>query len=220
MTLIDECYALDGRLQWSDSSLMVAVIARDEAAFTELFRRHAASVGRASRVVLRNDRACGDVVAEVFLGLWLSPDKFDPELGTLLGYLRMKARSMSIDMLRSEARRRRRDTNGIQHPDDSNELDACVLATEDADRLRDAVASLPSGQREPIQLAYFSGLTYRAVALYLSVPEGTVKSRIRGGLQQLRMLETLQLRRTLGKAMPQSRPVSAQRAASRISARS
>jgi RNA polymerase sigma-70 factor (ECF subfamily) len=140
----------------------------------------------------------------VVLGLWLAPEKFDPELGTLLGYLRMKARSLSIDTLRSEARRRRRDTNGISHPDDMAELDASVIETEDAERLRKAVASLPSGQREPIQLAYFSGMTYRAVALYLCVPEGTVKSRIRGGLQQLRMLDTLQLLRTVGSAIPRS----------------
>ena len=126
-------------------------------------------------------------MADVFLALWRWPAKFDLNRGSLLIFLRMKARGRSIDIVRSDTCRRGREQtelSGGHAP--SQPADVVLLAHERVLDLRGAVASLPECEREAVHLAYFGGMTYQAVSLHLGVPEGTVKSRIRSGLQRLR----------------------------------
>jgi RNA polymerase sigma-70 factor (ECF subfamily) len=138
-------------------------------------------------MVLVNDARYEDVVAEVFVGLWFFPQRFDPTRGSLLAFLRLKARGHSIDIVRNEAARRRREqkeraTLEVGATDAASE----VLVSERAVAVRDAIAQLPQSEREPIRLAFFAGMTYAAAAIELGLPEGTVKSRIRSGLNRLR----------------------------------
>jgi len=130
------------------------------------------------------DQRCEDVVAEVFVSLWFFPEKFDPSRGTLLAYLRLKARGRSIDMVRKEAARTRRETTERPGPPDTD-ADAVLVGAESALAVREALVQLPVVEREPIILAFFAGLTYAEVAVRLGLPEGTVKSRIRAGLSHL-----------------------------------
>jgi RNA polymerase sigma factor (sigma-70 family) len=170
----------------SDAELMAAVALQDEEALAELYRRHRASVAATTRMTLGPQSSCDDVVAEVFVRLWLAPEGFDPARGSLLSFLRLKAKSRSIDVLRSETSRTRRqdaDRYGGHRPEP--DVDSRLVATETATELRRAVASLQPGEAEAIQLAYFEGMSYIAVASYLNVAEGTVKSRIRRGLRRL-----------------------------------
>jgi RNA polymerase sigma-70 factor, ECF subfamily len=130
---------------------------------------------------------CDDVVAEVFVGLWTSPGKFDPDRGSLLGFLRLRAKGRSIDILRSESsRKRREDNDAYSDSPPGPEVDSTMIAAEAATELARAIAALPASEQEAIRLAYFGDMSYRAVARYLEEPEGTVKSRIRVGLQHLR----------------------------------
>jgi RNA polymerase sigma-70 factor (ECF subfamily) len=176
-----------GCTDWSDSDLMKAIVLRNEEAFAEVFRRHAPSVTAASAMILGRDERCDEVVAEVFFALWIAPEAFEPVRGSLLGFLRVKAKGRSIDVVRSEVAARRRDErNAADRPLD-DDVDADLLSTEMAVLMRSALDSLPDLQRVPIELAFFEGMTYDAVARHLGLPEGTVKSRIRTGLQQLRM---------------------------------
>jgi RNA polymerase sigma-70 factor, ECF subfamily len=172
---------------WSDSSLVTAIGRRNGDAQAELYRRHGPSVTAATRMILGRRAVCDDVVAEVFIDLWLAPHKFDPSRGSLLGWLRMRARTRSIDMLRSEtSRRRRENVDGSVRPDTASDIESSVLTSETAVELRRAVRSLPPSEGDAIELAYFQGMSYRAVAVRLEVAEGTVKSRIRSGLRRLR----------------------------------
>jgi RNA polymerase sigma-70 factor (ECF subfamily) len=138
-------------------------------------------------MVLGSRADCDDVVAEVFVRLWTSPGQFDPDRGSLLGFLRLRAKGRSIDILRCESNRKRREDNdaysdNLPGPD----VESTVIAAEAAAELARAIAALPASEQEAIRLAYFGGMSYRAVALHLEEPEGTVKSRIRVGLQHLR----------------------------------
>jgi RNA polymerase sigma-70 factor, ECF subfamily len=171
----------------SDVELMIALVARNEEAFNELFRRHQSSVAASSRMIVGNGTECEDVTAEVFIGLWLDPSKFDSTRGSLLTYLRMQSKGRSIDMVRSESTRVRRETNvgrRTQCPDE--EIGTSVLAAETATHLRHAISMLPTDEREPIELAFFSGMTYCEAARFLAIAEGTLKSRVRRGLEHLR----------------------------------
>jgi RNA polymerase sigma-70 factor (ECF subfamily) len=170
----------------ADGELVSSLVLHDEAAFAELFRRHARSIGAAAHLILGNSALCDDVVAEVFLALWLAPQTFDPARASLLGYLRMKAKGRSIDILRSETARVRREHVETSQQRAVPELDSSLLANESSIEVRKALEALPSREREPIQLAFQQGMTYRTIAAYLGIPEGTIKSRIRTGLRHLR----------------------------------
>jgi RNA polymerase sigma-70 factor (ECF subfamily) len=168
----------------SDHELVSLLADQDEHAFGELFQRHARSIRGTSLTILGASGHCDDVVTEVFLALWLTPDMYDPTRGSLLGFLRLKARGKSIDIIRSEtARRRRERAEAITQQPRDNESEAESERTQEVEQ---ALASLPANEREPIELGFQLGMTYREIAVYLGDPEGTTKSRIRSGLQRLR----------------------------------
>lgn len=172
---------------WSDERLVRAAPRHATAAWRELFRRHAPSVRAAAVGVVGPSSVSEDIVAEVFAALWRRPDRFDPTRGSLVGFLRMQARSAGIDWLRAETRRQVREENdALRHPPFEAPVEAALLLAEAARELWGAVAQLPAVQRLAIELAYQRGLTYRAVADQLGIPEGTAKTRIRSGLQLLR----------------------------------
>jgi RNA polymerase sigma-70 factor (ECF subfamily) len=152
-----------------------------------VFRRHSASLCATVRMLLGKQAGCEDVVADVFVRFWMAPSNFDPERGSQLGYLRLQAKSRSVDLLRCEASRRRRETNDQRDKGRvDGDVDSALITLETGQTLRNAVDLLPPAERAAVQLAFYDGLTYQAVALYLNVPEGTAKSRIRTGLRRLR----------------------------------
>jgi RNA polymerase sigma-70 factor (ECF subfamily) len=172
--------------KWSDRELADAVISRCSGAFDEIFRRHHRSILLSSRMILGNSTECEDVAADVLLGFWLEPEKFDPDRGTLLSFLRVKAKGRCIDLVRAESARFRRERHdAIQVPTIEPAVESRVLAAESIRHVRGALARLPCREREPIELAFFGGMSYIAVAQHLGLAEGTVKSRIRCGLERL-----------------------------------
>ncbi len=172
---------------WSDSDLVEAVVLRSSDAYAELRRRHFSSVTATSRMILGRGPGCDDVVSDVFTALWLRPDQFDPSRGTLLAYLRMTARGRSIDLVRSESARRRRELADLPASSTSRpEADEGLLGHESDRLVRATFASLSTKERDVLHLAFFRGMSYTAVAVHLGLPEGTVKSRIRSGLLHLR----------------------------------
>jgi RNA polymerase sigma-70 factor, ECF subfamily len=172
-----------------EGSLWVALAARIEAAHTYVFCRNVEMVRRASGQLLSNREQIDDVAQSVFEDLWHHPRRFDPSRGSLATYLRLQARSRSIDLLRSESARSRREApwivGAVRTADYEDEF-AGTLSRVD---VRHALDLLPACEKAPIELAYFEGMTYRAVATHLGVPEGTVKSRIRSGLLRLRNVQ-------------------------------
>jgi RNA polymerase sigma-70 factor (ECF subfamily) len=171
----------------SDATLVVAIGRWRQDALAEAYRRHAGAVfGLANRVV--NDRTLAEeVVQEVFLRLWDTPDRFDPERGTLRSYLLAQCHGRSVDLVRSEqSRRNREEKEHRQRAEAGYDLEHEVWDLAVAEHVREALEQLPVEERRAIELAYFGGHTYREVADLLDQPEGTVKSRIRSGLRRLR----------------------------------
>ena len=155
----------------------------------EAYERHAESVRRAAYSVVRDCALAEDVAQDVFLALWVRPDRYDPDRGTFERLLRVMARSRALDAARRSTAARR------AHERLQGQVDASRTATEDpADAvaaasegraLRDAVMRLPTDQRETISLAYWGELTSEEVAARHGVPLGTAKSRIRIALAKL-----------------------------------
>lgn len=174
-------------LNASDSSLVVAIGRYREDALAEAYRRHAGAVFGLARRVLSDLPLAEEVVQEVFLRLWDHPDRFDPDRGSLRSFLLAQSHGRAVDMLRSNTSRRQRELRDARRSAESGyDIEHEVWDLAVADRVRDAIATLPDEERKAIQLAYFGGQTYREVAAALGEPEGTVKSRIRVGLKRLR----------------------------------
>lgn len=188
------------RREWGDAQLVVGVARGDNHSLAELYRRHgAAAYGLAKRVVADATEA-EDVTQEVFLRLWQRPERFDARRGSLRTFLLTEAHSRAVDAVRARAARRRREEADGQAPRlTTHDLEREVADLALAERMAAALSELPASERTPIELAYFDGHTYRQVAEMLSEPEGTVKSRIRKGLQRMRgMLEEVEHRDVLG----------------------
>jgi RNA polymerase sigma-70 factor, ECF subfamily len=172
----------------SDAVLMSEVARGDQGALREIYRRHAPAVWGLARRVTNDPHQAEEVSQTVFLNLWRSPERFDPSRGALRSWLLAQAHGRSVDLVRSETARRRRQNREAELAavPPSAEVEVAVHAAALADDVRRAVDALPDGEREAITLAYFGGRTYRETASLLGQPEGTVKSRIRSGLVNLR----------------------------------
>jgi RNA polymerase sigma-70 factor, ECF subfamily len=179
----------DGRFESSsDSALVIAVARRSEPALEELCRRYSGQLAGLARRVIRDDELAADVVQDVFVRLWERPERFDPERGSLRSYLLADVHGRSVDLIRAEeARRRREERDHVERLRDPVPTveDEVVIRGLSAD-VRESLALLSDDERRAIELAYFDGHSYRDVAILLEEPEGTVKSRIRSGLAKLR----------------------------------
>ncbi len=171
----------------SDASLAMAMARYQQDALAEAYQRHAGAVFGLARRLLSNQAQAEEVVQEIFLRLWNDPGRFDPERGSLRSFLLTQAHGRAVDVLRSDAaRRRREEREAMANPMPAYELDREVWDLALAGHVKEAMATLHEGEREAIELAYFGGHTYREVATMLGEAEGTVKSRIRAGLKRLR----------------------------------
>lgn len=171
----------------SDSSLVLAIARYEQAALAEAYRRHAGAVFGLARRLLNDQAQAEEIVQEVFVRLWNAPERFDADRGSLRSFLLANCHSKSVDVLRSETSRRRREERDARSTAESGyDIDREVWDMALAGHVQVAMAVLTEGERAAIEMAYFGGRTYREVAEALGEAEGTVKSRIRSGLKRLR----------------------------------
>lgn len=184
-------YADASRLRVPESEWIALV--RDVARGDQLALR--ALYGRAHRLVftlalrLTGSRETADeLTVDVFYGLWRRAAAYDPEAGTVLGWIMNQARSRTIDRLRHDNRRKRLSPGHHEWSEPEAFGDATALAdrADDSRALQRAMAGLPAGERRAIETAFYAEMSHREVAEQLDEPLGTIKTRIRSGLARLR----------------------------------
>jgi len=148
-----------------------------------LYDRYSPIVYSVALRVLGDTGAAEDILQEIFLQLWRSPELFDSSRGNLAAWLSVIARNRAIDTLR-----RRRPITDIADVIVSTEKDMSAETdrTRAMERVRQVLGDMPGAQRQALELAYFDGMTHSEIARKTGEPLGTVKTRIRAGLLTLR----------------------------------
>ncbi len=146
---------------------------------------HRQAIGLAYRI-LSNRGDAEEVVQEVFLAAWRSGHTYDPARGSRHSWILAMVRNRSIDVLRARQRRPVEQLAEGIDPPDSSDVPSQAVSNVDAESARVAMDSLPPEQKQALELAYFGGLSHSEIAAQLAAPIGTVKGRIRLGLDHLR----------------------------------
>src|SRR5271157_4285157 len=163
--------------------LVARIRAGDQQAMSELYDRYSKVVYAVALRVLQDAAGAEDVLHDVFLQLWRKPDAFDASRGSLAAWLSVITRHRSIDRLRQ-----RRPETDIEDcviaggPDLRDETERALVV----EKVRSAMQEMSSDQRTALELAFFQGLTHTEIAEKTGEPLGTIKTRIRTGLKQLR----------------------------------
>lgn len=182
------------RVEMSDADLAAQLAVGEQWPMEVLYDRYVRLVFSVVLKVLHDKERAEDVVQEVFARVWRSADGFQASRGSFSSWLLAIAHNRAIDELRRQGTQKRQvilldEDNAIRSVSDpaSGPAEQAWIAQERR-RVRTALRQLPPEQREVIVLAYFGGLTQRDIAAQTNTPLGTVKTRVRLGLQKLREL--------------------------------
>ncbi|HXE75007.1 MAG TPA: sigma-70 family RNA polymerase sigma factor [Candidatus Xenobia bacterium] len=169
----------------ADVALLQRVMNGDEAALTSLYDRYSSLVYSIALRVLRDRQAAEEVLQDIFYQLWRTADRFDPARGSLVGWLLVAARNRAISRLRQRNPAAGEDLGEIrvELPFD---VENATAQKQLLGRVRSELERLPAEQRAAFELAYFEGLTHSEIAARTGEPLGTIKSRLRAGVESLK----------------------------------
>lgn len=178
-----------------DGTCEPAIIARmaegDAMALGEIYDREAPTVYQAVMRIVRCPDDGEDVVEETFYRAWQRAGSFDVSHGSVCAWLLRMGRSRALDLLRRRSSGRNKAMLMFNDARLSTRAPSAVEqaeASEHAEYVRTALDRIPAREREAIVLALFGGLSHSEIAVHLGIPLGTVKTRIRRGMERLREL--------------------------------
>jgi RNA polymerase sigma-70 factor (ECF subfamily) len=171
-----------------DFELMQKIRQRDQSALVQLHERYHNIVYNMAMQVLKNASRAEEVTQDVFFQIWRWPEKWDADKGRFVSWLLTVSRYTAIDQLRRENRQPPLAPHSLDHLAELLAKDSAVedSGLDNGRLLRALLKDLPAEQRELILLVYFRGMTHTEAAEHLKLPVGTVKSRLRLGLQKLK----------------------------------
>ena len=169
-------------------ALVRAVAAGDEVALHALYERASRAVYTFIVRITSNRETAEELTLDVFHDVWRRASRYDPANGTVLGWIMNQARSRAIDQVRFEHRKKRLPSSdqAVLSSDEAAGPHDLLAFKQQSEILRTALTSLTADERQAIDAAFFSEMTYSEVAVHLNTPIGTIKTRIRSGLLKLR----------------------------------
>jgi RNA polymerase sigma-70 factor (ECF subfamily) len=172
----------------TQNELLARVAVGDQAAFAELYDQIAPRVLGLVRRLLRDHAQSEEVTQEIFLEIWQTATRYDPAKGGASTWIMTMAHRRAVDRVRASQASRDRDTKiGIRDYDaDYDNVSDTVQTRIEHERVEKAMLRLTELQRQAVSLAYYGGYSHSEVANLLSVPIGTVKTRLRDGMIRLR----------------------------------
>lgn len=182
-------------VQTPDSALVAQAAGGDERALGDLYDRYGGMSFSLACAIVGEHADAEEVVADAFAQVWRSASGFDTARGSVAAWLATIVRTRALDLVRSRKRRARVLEEAAVVTDEGESLvlapsvestDRSAELTETSVIVRKSLAELPLPQRRVIELAYFGGLSQSEIAAQLSEPLGTVKTRMRAGMDKLR----------------------------------
>ncbi len=191
--VVDKASTIQARQDLSDEDLISAICSRAEWAIELLYQRYHRYAYSLAYHILRDSSAAEDIVQEVFLSIWQKAASYQRQNGSVHRWLQAIVHHRAIDKLRTAAHRDYqwaplRTENEQDPPSEQPELWELAWHGEQQTLIRAALERLPPEQRQVIELAYFGGYTHAEIAERWDIPLGTVKGRMRLGLQKLKRL--------------------------------
>jgi RNA polymerase sigma-70 factor, ECF subfamily len=173
-----------------DEELMTLVDAKDPDAFEVFYDRHGGPAYSLAHRIVGEPGMAEDVTQEAFLSIWRSTARYDPARGSVRAWALGIVRNRAIDAMRRAARPAPKldldDEIALERQPAGERTETEAIRRETADRLREALSLLPEEQSRVIQLAYFGGFSHSEIAEMLGAPLGTIKGRMRLGLEKIR----------------------------------
>ncbi len=171
----------------AELAAQIVLVARgDAAAFDAVYDRISAHVFGIVRRVIRDPAQSEEVTQEVLLEVWRNASTFDAGRGSVMAWVSMLAHRRAVDRVRSVQKETERERRTATTEIPFDEVAETVESGLERERVRRCLGTLTELQRESVTLAYYGGYTYGQVASLLSVPQGTVKTRMRDALIRLR----------------------------------
>jgi RNA polymerase sigma factor (sigma-70 family) len=173
-------------ITYTEHQLVSLLKQRDNKAFEYLYDNYSGALYNIVMQILDDVDLSNDVLQDVFVNIWRKIDSYDSNKGRLFTWMLNITRNAAIDVLRSKSYQNSQKNQSIS---DQNEFDTGVKTSQlnvDNIGVRKVLEKLKVEQRVLIELAYFKGYTHEEIAEIESIPLGTVKTRIRSALIQLR----------------------------------
>jgi len=178
----------------TDGELVSRIANGDSSALEQLYDRYVRQCFGLALRLLGNAQLAEEVVQEVFLKVWSQPTRYSSDRGQFASWLLSLVHHRSVDELRRRSRTEvaldDQTTGSLLNtqPDSQPEPPDQAVLNEQQRAVRQALASIPQNQRQVLEMAYYGGLSQSEIAARLQQPLGTVKTRMRSGMQQLRLL--------------------------------
>ena len=172
---------------YTESELVASLQQRNEKAFTYLYDNYSGALYGVINSIVADIETANDVLQDVFINIWKKIELYDPAKGRLFTWMVNIARNAAIDKIRSKGFRDSAKNQPLSENVDNNVGPAVAAPVSDVG-LKKIINSLKEEQRVLIDLSYFQGFTHEEIAKALNIPLGTVKTRIRSALTQLRTL--------------------------------
>jgi RNA polymerase sigma-70 factor, ECF subfamily len=174
----------------ADEDLMPLLAEKDPEAFEVFYDRHGGAAYSLAYRIVGDRSGAEDVVQEAFISIWRSGAHFDRARGSVRSWTLGIVRNRAIDALRRQSGKAPKldfdDEAAIEQRAAPDYTDEQAIDRESARELRGALSELPDEQSKVIELAYFGGFSHSEIAEMLSMPLGTVKGRMRLGIEKIR----------------------------------
>ncbi|MET3880639.1 RNA polymerase sigma factor (sigma-70 family) [Chitinophaga sp. OAE865] len=179
---------LGATLTYTEVELIQGLMARDEKIFTYLYDHYSPALYGVALKVVGEETAAGDILQEVFVKIWRNIDRYDASKGRLFTWMLNITRNTAIDSLRSKNHKLEQRVQDVNSVALMYEPQLAVHLSVDHLGLTKVIERLQKDQRIIIDMAYFKGHTQEEIAKTLEIPLGTVKTRMRNAIIQLRIL--------------------------------
>lgn len=173
---------------YTETELVNLLQQKDQHAFSYLYDNYAAALNGVIFKIVQNEDTAEDILQEAFLKIWNNISMYDAAKGRLFTWMLNIARNLAIDFLRSKRHRNQQQILTDENALNNVPADVAAMERFDVIGIRKQLANLKPEQKQLIDLAYFGGYTQDEIAKETGIPLGTVKTRMRTAISELRKI--------------------------------